>query len=1360
MSTLRSPSDPDTRILSAAAAGVELRRWQRHPEAAVRLAGVVGERFETLIRLFETAAHEQSDSRIVPLDRVVTALFGARDLEAADSTANWRKFIQLLRTHLEDMECPLDIEFHKGKGSLRDRGVWISATLSPSQLLTETLSASPHLLPPPNDRYREAHFIPPTLAVPAAGRTFPHAIARFLQRCRGVERLEAWPELLRARLRSLGASLRPVFFVAQSPQMPLVGFWLEPTDRGGTWPEAILPSGDHLPNDTRRWFAAAWMAAAAETVLNLNRIARDKGQPGPRGILHFPAGWTPDFADTSLLLKEWPELVARVTLAFSESETATLVPLLKDLRRGWGSLSLIAPEAALEKWSSDERSAAQPDTMQLIDADGCATLSDRVPEILRRQAAVAPVPLVLVPRAENPDKARWSVWLTEQFATSGWKGGSLAVGESADLAWEELITLGAQGRGGRLALRREGPEEEVADLLEHMSRTGWTWRPIVMAHDDPGLLFDVACNAARLTLMVNLHGEIQRLTDAQMEDTSGRPLVVLGHQLTLVKPHNLLLVNRELPVNTHTDAGDPDPRRVRQADDEPGKARFEVLRAVLPSTHCPDLDSLNRFLDGLQRAHAMSNPLEISSGVGRQAEYPLAEWQDLVFQDDGTAVSRLLAWAQGQGPRSAVILGEYGSGKTFLCRVFCSALTKERQRSAEAGPVPVYVDLRDVPLPSRDIEYSSTAQAVLRHALARLKTREQTDAACHALREAVEAGLILLVLDGFDEIAARLSSHNSERLLRELLGLGGQRGRLLLSSRTHLFESRGEEDRQFGGQDSSANRDGRGEILRLYVQPFTEVQIASALEKRLGPKAANEAMAFIDQIHNLPELAQRPVLLDMIARSLDRLRATATGGRVLGATDLYDAFIQEWLERDKTKSICGYAEKRLQMGKMAITLWREGAEQGIDVERLPAWLREQFTDLRRDESDLLATNLRTANFLVRDAEGHFRFAHRSFWEYFLAAGLVEELRRHSRMALEGPRLGPEVIAFLVSLALRLDTAHRRSITETVVRILAAGNTPEAAVNAVLVLAFWQRTAADTAPSPAPKARLSSLSLDRTDLRGLRLEASDLEGADLSDAVLDGAQLPDAILNRSRLFRTSLVDTVLKGACFDSAEFDLADATRCDFRNSRGEGMRFAGPRLVQCQWEGAAWNPDRPGSALLFGTPPLPPWSVGTRQGLLPAHPPLFLTAAGQGAVAFSPDGRRLLSGSDDNTLRLWDAESGQNLRTLQGHEACVQSVAFSPDGRRLLSGSDDKTLRLWDAESGRCLRVTSSRGVSIGPDGWPLDNGTPREVLEQVFFPSEDGHSYTARELLEIRALGQPMTVTPLCDYTAAGTVRPTALP
>jgi WD40 repeat protein len=111
-------------------------------------------------------------------------------------------------------------------------------------------------------------------------------------------------------------------------------------------------------------------------------------------------------------------------------------------------------------------------------------------------------------------------------------------------------------------------------------------------------------------------------------------------------------------------------------------------------------------------------------------------------------------------------------------------------------------------------------------------------------------------------------------------------------------------------------------------------------------------------------------------------------------------------------------------------------------------------------------------------------------------------------------------------------------------------------------------------------------------------------------------------------------------------------------------------------------------------------------------------------SVAYSPDGRLIASCSDDGTVKLWDAASGKLLRglgtqtelgevsSLGGPTDRVCSVAYSPDGQFIASGSNDKTVKLWDAASGRLIRTFEGHedwgySVAYSPDGRFIASGS-----------------------------------------------------
>jgi WD40 repeat protein len=91
--------------------------------------------------------------------------------------------------------------------------------------------------------------------------------------------------------------------------------------------------------------------------------------------------------------------------------------------------------------------------------------------------------------------------------------------------------------------------------------------------------------------------------------------------------------------------------------------------------------------------------------------------------------------------------------------------------------------------------------------------------------------------------------------------------------------------------------------------------------------------------------------------------------------------------------------------------------------------------------------------------------------------------------------------------------------------------------------------------------------------------------------------------------------------------------------------------------------------------------------------------------AAFSPDGTRIVTASEDRTARIWDAATGKPIgEPLKGHEGAVESAAFSPDGQRIVTASEDETVMIWDAASGKAIRE-------------PL-RGHTKEVMTAAFSP------------------------------------------
>ena len=109
--------------------------------------------------------------------------------------------------------------------------------------------------------------------------------------------------------------------------------------------------------------------------------------------------------------------------------------------------------------------------------------------------------------------------------------------------------------------------------------------------------------------------------------------------------------------------------------------------------------------------------------------------------------------------------------------------------------------------------------------------------------------------------------------------------------------------------------------------------------------------------------------------------------------------------------------------------------------------------------------------------------------------------------------------------------------------------------------------------------------------------------------------------------------------------------------------------------------------------------------------------------LAFSPDGRLLVSGAADDFVRVWDVESGQTLGVCRGHQGNIRAVAFSPDGRLAVSAGEDETIRFWDAETMDEAAVWPINGVAVALAYASADDGP-----DSLNYICQDGRTYSRR--------------------------------
>lgn len=380
-----------------------------------------------------------------------------------------------------------------------------------------------------------------------------------------------------------------------------------------------------------------------------------------------------------------------------------------------------------------------------------------------------------------------------------------------------------------------------------------------------------------------------------------------------------------------------------------------------------------------------------------------------------SAFDFLREWMADPLSNHLTLLGDYGTGKTTLLKHLAYRSAQYYQQEVLSGGararVPLYLDLRDY------VQALSLKQIILDF-LDNHSIRANSYA---AFEHVLQDGQLLLILDGFDEMASRGNYGLTLRNFRELNRTAKGRAKVILSSRTHYFTTHGDVQKLHGQvvpdsfqvagfTDLYREIAARPNFLICYLSEFEPSQVEEYLRRRCGARWSN-VQQFIDSTYNLTELSRKPVLLDMIVSSEPQIQSRP---ETITAGVLYQVYTDIWLQRnDWSLTINATTKSRLleHFAEMAA----ESSDNQVHHSQIQVIIRQWDDGIANEDVTLIDQELRTASFLVRDQDGNYRFSHRSFQEFFFARFLLSCAARNSLQQWSEGFFRTEIYRFLRDL---------------------------------------------------------------------------------------------------------------------------------------------------------------------------------------------------------------------------------------------------------------------------------------------------------------------------------------------------------